>query len=263
MIDNPELDEKKLNFFREKLLARRAEIFDLRKSLRSDWQTLSEPERELEESAVKENMARNLERFDNRGQLEIDAIDQALVRLENGEYGYCATCGEPISEKRLNALPWARECVECASQRESFLAAAPLDLAEQIEEGELSDEEIVDSIREELERNDQLDTEGLKISFNDGVVSLTGSLANERQHQIVLETINENFGIDEVIDRIDIGEAAFEEITQEDQDADMSAEDKQTAMDGEPIEADPQAAINNEDNEPMVPPDRFIPDREI
>ncbi|KPK25296.1 MAG: hypothetical protein AMK69_14690 [Nitrospira bacterium SG8_3] len=45
-------------------------------------------------------------------------IDDALYSLDEGTYGVCAECGGEISEKRLEALPFARLCVACKSKRE-------------------------------------------------------------------------------------------------------------------------------------------------
>ncbi len=45
-------------------------------------------------------------------------IDEALIRLEEGLYGVCADCGVEISEKRLEAIPFAKLCVECQSRME-------------------------------------------------------------------------------------------------------------------------------------------------
>ena len=41
-------------------------------------------------------------------------IDRALARLDDGTYGICPRCGEPIDERRLAALPAAEHCVACA-----------------------------------------------------------------------------------------------------------------------------------------------------
>lgn len=43
-------------------------------------------------------------------------IDAALARLQAGEYGVCGTCGTSIPKVRLEALPWARLCVNCAER---------------------------------------------------------------------------------------------------------------------------------------------------
>ena len=46
-------------------------------------------------------------------------IDQALLRIEEGTYGECAKCGEPISERRLEALPTARYDAKCQVEIEA------------------------------------------------------------------------------------------------------------------------------------------------
>jgi DnaK suppressor protein len=40
-------------------------------------------------------------------------VEEALVRVKEGTYGICQECEEPISPKRLQALPWAKFCVRC------------------------------------------------------------------------------------------------------------------------------------------------------
>ena len=48
----------------------------------------------------------------------LDEIQQALVRLEVGTFGRCGGCGKPIAKARLQALPYARYCIECARAAE-------------------------------------------------------------------------------------------------------------------------------------------------
>ncbi len=58
----------------------------------------------------------------------LNKVNDALGRLEQGDYGYCFECGEEIAEKRLRALPFAVRCKDCeeakenAEQRERHLA---------------------------------------------------------------------------------------------------------------------------------------------
>src|SRR4051812_19576019 len=40
-------------------------------------------------------------------------VNEALKRIDSGEYGTCSECEEPISERRLNAIPWAKFCIKC------------------------------------------------------------------------------------------------------------------------------------------------------
>src|SRR5512142_2823561 len=54
--------------------------------------------------------------FLNRNTLDVKLlreINDALHRMDVGHYGTCLECEEPISPKRLNAVPWARYCVSC------------------------------------------------------------------------------------------------------------------------------------------------------
>jgi len=49
----------------------------------------------------------------------LNKINDALARLEQGDYGNCFECGEEIAEKRLRALPFAVRCKECEEARET------------------------------------------------------------------------------------------------------------------------------------------------
>ena len=40
-------------------------------------------------------------------------IDDALARIEDGSYGFCLNCNAAMTEKRLNAVPWAPYCLDC------------------------------------------------------------------------------------------------------------------------------------------------------
>lgn len=55
--------------------------------------------------------------LDGEGKEEIRQIDRALQRLSDGLYGICANCGEEIAKNRLNALPYADKCIDCASMK--------------------------------------------------------------------------------------------------------------------------------------------------
>ena len=45
---------------------------------------------------------------------ELKKIDHALQRLDQGSYGICSKCGQPIADARLEALPYADLCIDCA-----------------------------------------------------------------------------------------------------------------------------------------------------
>ena len=49
----------------------------------------------------------------------LQAIEEALFRMEKGTYGICRDCGEPIAPARLNAIPWTRVCITCKEKQGS------------------------------------------------------------------------------------------------------------------------------------------------
>ncbi len=54
--------------------------------------------------------------FLNQNRIEmahLRELEAALRRLDNGTFGVCEGCGEPISERRLEAVPWAKFCIPC------------------------------------------------------------------------------------------------------------------------------------------------------
>lgn len=56
-----------------------------------------------------------LEALDDAGRLEIDLIKGALDRIEAGTYGVCVRCGAPVGDRRLEVLPEAALCTNCAA----------------------------------------------------------------------------------------------------------------------------------------------------
>ena len=71
-------------------------------------------EADSEEQAVNLADDEALAGVDDVLQHEIGEIRQALLRLESGTYGNCAACGGAIQSARLEALPYATRCIECA-----------------------------------------------------------------------------------------------------------------------------------------------------
>ncbi|MBH16877.1 MAG: RNA polymerase-binding protein DksA [Acidobacteria bacterium] len=49
----------------------------------------------------------------------LQAIEEALYRLEQGNYGECLDCGEGIAPARLTAIPWTRMCITCKEKQAS------------------------------------------------------------------------------------------------------------------------------------------------
>jgi RNA polymerase-binding protein DksA len=50
----------------------------------------------------------------DRAEQQLSLVDAALIRLDAGTFGRCLRCGKPIAPERLEALPWAEHCIDCA-----------------------------------------------------------------------------------------------------------------------------------------------------
>lgn len=67
--------------------------------------------------------------FLNRNSIDVSLlreVEEALERIEEGAYGDCMDCDEPISTKRLEAIPWARYCISCQEELAAIEAESRL-----------------------------------------------------------------------------------------------------------------------------------------
>lgn len=103
--------------YRQNLLAKRADILSM---LGIKFDTLARTDRVAEEDQAQithdEFVSLHLNSLDY---VQLRLVDQALDRLESGDYGICLACEEEIPAKRLRALPWARYCVPCQERMSS------------------------------------------------------------------------------------------------------------------------------------------------
>ena len=105
-----------LEWFRNRLREKQTELASLREMSAQAREAVT-----LDQSSVgrvsridaiqQQEMALAAERNRER---ELQRIKSALLRMDQGDYGYCLTCGEDIAEKRLRADPAIPTCVDCA-----------------------------------------------------------------------------------------------------------------------------------------------------
>jgi DnaK suppressor protein len=116
------MDKRKMKAYRDRLLARRESLFS-----QVTEAEMSSRERDLEATQDPADMAANaytkelLISMSANDRKLLQLIDEALERVEKGEYGDCVNCGEPVSEKRLDAVPWTRYCLKCQDLQERGL----------------------------------------------------------------------------------------------------------------------------------------------
>jgi DnaK suppressor protein len=105
-----------LDQIRSELASRLAELNDRRDRVARHTRHRDEPlPPDFADQAVELGNAGTLVALDAELNREIRQIEQALRRIDEGSYGSCARCGAVISAARLNALPDASLCIECAS----------------------------------------------------------------------------------------------------------------------------------------------------
>jgi DnaK suppressor protein len=116
------MDKRKVKAYRDRLLERRESLFS-----QVTEAELSSRERDAEATQDPADMAANaytkelLISMSANDRRLLELIDEALRRVEAGEFGECVNCGEPVHEKRLDAVPWARYCVKCQDLQERGL----------------------------------------------------------------------------------------------------------------------------------------------
>jgi len=103
-----------LDEHRERLKQQRQEIFRLYNSdVRAGQASTDEGTDDIVDRANNSYNRELMFSLSDNERTHLLAIDAALERLEAGGYGTCANCGREIGEKRLEAVPWARFCVDC------------------------------------------------------------------------------------------------------------------------------------------------------
>jgi len=95
----------------------------LKSSIGDGYQEMLATARDEEDQATVSLMAETSLTLLGPKRLELEAIEEALERLENGSYGLCEVCGQPIEPRRLEIMPETPLCRGCMSQREKLAKA--------------------------------------------------------------------------------------------------------------------------------------------
>jgi DnaK suppressor protein len=102
---------------RQRLLARRAELEGRSSQVKSDMRHESDPlVADFADQATQRENDEVLAKIGESAAVELAQLRRALDRLDRGVYGTCVNCGEAIAPARLNAVPYADRCAECAAE---------------------------------------------------------------------------------------------------------------------------------------------------
>ncbi len=112
----PESMKKQLLKMREELLK------DLNRDVRSERTDFDTDIGDFYDNADTERGRQLFHLLSGREREKLNAIDEALLRIEDGTYGTCEECGKKIHKERLKIMPFARNCVACQSDIEKQAA---------------------------------------------------------------------------------------------------------------------------------------------
>lgn len=132
------MEEKDLEYFKSLLIAKRREMASHMDAITQTEKETTIRDASGDHSAYAFHMADQgtdtMERektffYAQRDGKLLGHIERALERIENGEYGLCRSCGQPIAFARLEAVPHATLCIQCKSNQEK-ISEIPADQGE-------------------------------------------------------------------------------------------------------------------------------------
>jgi DnaK suppressor protein len=122
--------KKQTDVYRKRLLEKRRELTEAYTKNRDYGRQSDEGgTQDLADKASSSYAKEFLYSLSNTERRILEEIEEAIDRMEEGEYGTCMECEDKITKKRLDAVPWARYCVPCQ---------------ERIEQGSQQEEEVTD-----------------------------------------------------------------------------------------------------------------------
>ena len=107
---------------RKRLVAKRDELLlDLAKNREVSDESVDESAQDMADRATSSYMKEFAYSLSETDRKILLLIEQALVRLDAGTFGTCVHCAQPVQEKRLDAVPWARHCLDCQELQDKGL----------------------------------------------------------------------------------------------------------------------------------------------
>ena len=119
------MHKKRFELYKNTLLQRREELLSTVSKAEQDGRAADdEPVQDIGEKATNSYTKEFLFKKSNDDRFILHLIQEALNRFQDETYGTCVECGGEIQQKRLDAVPWARHCVECQNKQERDLLEA-------------------------------------------------------------------------------------------------------------------------------------------
>jgi DnaK suppressor protein len=116
------MDKKKADYYKKCLVSTQDELTRLvTKSERDGREADEDPTQDVADKAANSYTKEFLFHQSDENRRVLQLVDEALERLKNGTYGLCVSCQSEVQVKRLEAVPWARHCIECQEKQDQGL----------------------------------------------------------------------------------------------------------------------------------------------
>jgi DnaK suppressor protein len=116
------MDRKRSDTYRKRLLDKQDELLRLvSKSDQDGREADEEGTQDLADKAANAYTKEFLFHQSNDNRQILAMVNEALDRIKDGSYGICQVCEQEVQTKRLDAVPWARHCIECQEKEDRGL----------------------------------------------------------------------------------------------------------------------------------------------
>jgi DnaK suppressor protein len=116
------MDKKKAEYYRKRLVTTQEELLRLvTKSERDGREADEEATQDIADKAANSYTKEFLFHQSDENRRLLQLVNEALERLRGGTYGLCVSCQGEVQVKRLEAVPWARHCIECQEKQDQGL----------------------------------------------------------------------------------------------------------------------------------------------
>jgi DnaK suppressor protein len=121
----PEMTKDSYEALRDRLAHQRQEIVDMYKQdVRAGQESADDPTEDIVDRANNSYNRELMFSLSDSERLLLLQVEEALHRMEMGTFGRCSNCGNSIHPLRLEAVPWARFCIDCQELAEKGLLEA-------------------------------------------------------------------------------------------------------------------------------------------
>ena len=117
-----DMDKKKVEYYKKRLVTTQDEFLRLvTKSERDGREADEEATQDIADKAANSYTKEFLFHQSDENRRLLQMVNEALERVKNGTYGLCVSCQGEVQVKRLEAVPWARHCIDCQEKQDQGL----------------------------------------------------------------------------------------------------------------------------------------------